>query len=167
MGKRNPNHRLVKIHRSYTVEEVARLFSVHKNTVRAWVKCGLPTCDQKRPILILGHDLASFLQARRAKHKHPCRTGEIYCVRCRGPKVPAGEMADYVPVTETIGNLEAICPDCSLIMNRRVNLANLSRVRGNMDIRFPQALQRLTESSQPTANSDLRRESAHDDTQPQ
>jgi len=37
MAKRlNPN--LAKIHRNYTVEEVALLFSVHKNTVRSWVK---------------------------------------------------------------------------------------------------------------------------------
>ena len=26
MRKRHPNHRLVKIHRSYTVEEIAELF---------------------------------------------------------------------------------------------------------------------------------------------
>src|SRR5271166_6256497 len=103
MGKRHPNHRLVKIHRSYTVEETAKLFGAHKNTVRAWVKAGLPTCDEKRPMLILGHDLSAFLQARRALHKQTCRPGEIYCVRCRAPKLPAGGMADYQPVTDKIG----------------------------------------------------------------
>ncbi len=60
MGKRHPNHRRVKIHRSYTVEEIASLFGVHKNTVREWVKAGLPTCDDKRPMLILGHVVHSF-----------------------------------------------------------------------------------------------------------
>jgi Helix-turn-helix domain len=74
----HPNHRRVKIHRSYTVEEIAGLFGIHKNTVRVWVKTGLPTCDERRPMLILGHDLASFLQARRARRKQPCRPGEIY-----------------------------------------------------------------------------------------
>ena len=38
MGKRRPNYRLVKIYRNYTVEEVASLLSVHKNTVRGWIK---------------------------------------------------------------------------------------------------------------------------------
>jgi transposase len=42
MAKR-PNPNLAKIHRNYTVEEVANLFSVHKNTVRLWVKDGLAT----------------------------------------------------------------------------------------------------------------------------
>ena len=90
MRKRHPNHRLVKIHRSYTVEEIAKLFGIHKNTVRGWVKSGLATSDDKRPMLILGHDLAAFLQARRVKNKRPCKPGEIYCVRCRAPKFPAG-----------------------------------------------------------------------------
>ena len=156
MRKRHPNHRRVKVHRSYTVEEIAGLFGIHKNTVRAWVKAGLPTCDNKRPVLILGRDLIAFLQACRAKNKQPCRPGEIYCVRCRSPKSPAGDMADYLPVTETIGNLIAICPDCNSIMNRRVNLAKLGLVQGKMDISFPQALRRVSESNQPTVNSDLK-----------
>jgi|SRR5208282_429944 hypothetical protein len=156
MGKRHPNHRLVKIHRSYTVGEIANLFGTHKNTVREWVKAGLPICDDKRPMLILGHDLAAFLQARRASKKQPCRPGEIYCVGCHAPKFPAGEMADYLPVTEKVGNLRGICPDCDSIMHRCVSMAKLGQVRGKLDITFPQALQRVNESNQPTVNSDLR-----------
>ena len=140
MGKRHPNHRLVKIHRSYTVEEVAKLLSKHKNTVRHWVKDGLATIDDKRPMLILGHDLAAFLQARRVKNKQPCKPGEIYCVRCRVPKFPAGDMAEYSPVTEKFGNLIAICPDCDSIMNQRVSLARIGEFGGKMDITFPKAL---------------------------
>jgi Zn finger protein HypA/HybF involved in hydrogenase expression len=156
MGKRYPNHRRVKIHRSYSVEEIARLLGAHKHTVRAWVKAGLPTCDNRRPTLICGPDLISFLQARLTKNKRPLKPGEIYCVCCRAPKVPWAEMADYQPVTEKLGNLTAICPDCESIMNRRVSLANLEQVRGKLDITFPQALQRLSESNEPTVNSDLR-----------
>jgi len=65
-------------------------------------------------------------------------------------------MADYQPVTAKFGNLTAICPDCNSIMNRRVSMAKLGQVRGKMDITFPQALQRLSESNQPTVNSDLK-----------
>lgn len=155
MSKRHPNYRLVKIHRSYTVEEIAKLFGIHKNTVREWVKVGLPVSDDKRPMLMLGHDLAAFLQARRVKNKQTCQPGEIYCVRCRTPKAPAADMAEYQPVTEKFGNLIAICPDCNSIMNRRVSMAKLGQVRGEMDITFPQALRHIGESNQPTVNSDL------------
>ena len=158
MGKGHPNHRLVKIHRTYTAGEIGDLFGIHKNTVRTWLKGGLPICDGKRPMLILGHDLAEFLRARRARKKQPCQAGEIYCVRCRAPKCPAGDMADYLPVTETIGNLMAICPDCNCIIYRRVNLFKMGLVQGKIDITFPQALRRLVESNQPTLNSDLRQE---------
>ena len=156
MRKRHPNHCRVKIHRNYSIEEVAGLFGTHKNTVRRWVKGGLPTCDGKRPTLILGPDLAAFLQARQASKKQPCRPGELYCVRCHAPKAPAGDMAEYLPVTEKFGNLTAICPDCECMMNRRVSMAKLGVVQGKMSITFPQALRRVSESNQPTVNSDLR-----------
>ena len=122
MRKRRPNPRLVKIHRSYTVEEIACLFGIHKNTVREWVKAGLPTCDRKRPMLVLGRELAAFLQVRRTKNKRPCQSGEIYCVRCRVTKLPAGEMAEYQPITQILGNLIGICPGCLSMIYRCVSL---------------------------------------------
>ncbi len=156
MRKRHFNHRLVKIHRSYTVEEVAGLLGKHKNTVRNWVKNGLATIDDKRPMLILGSDLLEFIKKRRAKNKQSCKPGEIYCVRCRAPKFPEGDMVEYSPVTEKIGTLIAICPDCDSIMNRHVSLIRIWEVCGNMDISFPKELRHIVERTKPTVNSDLR-----------
>ncbi len=154
--KRHQNPRLAKIHRSYTVEEVASLYGVHRNTVREWVKRGLPTSDDRRTFLILGRDLVAFLQAQRTKNKRTCRPGEIYCVRCRAPKAPAGDMADYEAVTETLGNLIAICSDCETLMYRRVSLPKLEQIRGNLDITMPQALRHIGESAQPSVNRDFK-----------
>jgi hypothetical protein len=155
MRKRHPNHRLVKIHRSYTIEEIANLLGKHKNTVRHWVKDGLTSIDDKRPMLILGHVLVAFLQARRVKNKQTCKLGELYCVRCRAPKSPAGDIAEYSPITEKFGNLIAICPDCNSLMNRHVSMAQIGEFRGKMDITFPEALRHLIESTKPSVNSDL------------
>jgi predicted transcriptional regulator len=153
--RRYHNHRLVKIHRSYTVEEIARLFGIHKNTVRHWVKEGLATIDDKRPMLIIGHILTAFLQARRVKNKQTCNPGQLYCVRCRAPKSPAGDMADYIPITEKFGNLEAICPDCNAVMNRHVSMARIGEFREKMDISFPVALRRIVKRVNLSVNSDL------------
>jgi hypothetical protein len=148
----------VKIHRNYTVEEIASVFGVHKNTVREWIKAGLPVLDDKRPMLILGPELAAFLQARRIKNKHSCQPGEMYCFRCRAPKMAAGHMADYLPQTEKLGMLKAICPDCYTMMNRRVSIAKIDQVRGRLAITFPQGLDQVSNSIRPTVNSDLERE---------
>ena len=156
MGKRHPNYRLVKIHRSYTVEEAAKLLGKHKNTVRNWIKNGLAIIDDKRPMLIFGHDLVAFIKKRRAKNKRSCKPGELFCVRCRVPKFPAGDMAEYSPVTEKFGNLTAICPKCDSIMNRRVSLARIGEVSGNLDIAFPKELRHIVKRAKPTVNSDLR-----------
>jgi Helix-turn-helix domain len=155
MRKRRPNYRLVKIHRSYTVEEVALLFGTHKNTVRAWVKAGLPTSDSRRPTLILGRELAAYLQARRAMNKRPCKPGEIYCVRCRTPKRPAGNIAEYQPISATVGNLLAICPDCEGMIYRRTSSAKLSPMQATLDITFPEAGRQVSGSNAPIVNSDF------------
>ena len=157
MRKRHPNHRIIKGRRTYTVDEIARLFGLHKNTVHQWIKTGLPVIDDKRPILVLGEELISFLQARRAGKKQPCLPGQMYCVRCRAPRFPAGCMVDCRPLTEKIGNLSAICSACDSIMHRCVSMATLNVVRGEMDISFTQALSHIAEITQPTVNSDLRR----------
>ena len=156
MVKRRPNHRLVKLHRNYTVEEIARLYDAHKNTVRQWVKAGLPVLDDKRPMLILGWELAAYLKTRRTKSKRPCQPGEIYCVRCRAAKSPAGDMAEYQPITERLGNLMGICPDCEGMIYRRASKARLAEIQGKLDITFVEAPRQVSESSQPTVNSDLR-----------
>jgi len=160
MQKRRHNPNLAKTHRSYTVEETASLYGVFKGTVRAWINAGLPAINDKRPMLILGSDLAAFHKARRTKNKQKCKSGEIYCVRCHAPKVPDGNMVEYKIVTETLGNLVAICPTCYSIMNRRVNFAKLDQVCGQMDITMPQALRHIVESNQPSVNSDLNRSMA-------
>jgi hypothetical protein len=123
MGKRHPNPRLVKTHRSYTVEELARLLSVHKNTVRRWQGDGLRAIDKKRPAVFDGETIRSFLQSRREKGKRPCPQGHLYCLRCRSPKEPAGDMLDYIAISATSGNLQGICPTCHGLMHRRVNPA--------------------------------------------
>jgi hypothetical protein len=146
MATRNPNPRLVKTHRNYTVEDISHLFGIHKNTVREWFKRGLPVIDDKRPMLILGRDLFDFLQARRIKNKRPCKPNQMYCLRCRTPKVPAGNIADYQPITESLGNLFGICPDCEADMNRCTSMVKLKEIREQIDITFPQGMRHIVDS---------------------
>ena len=105
------------------MEDIARLFDVHKNTVRSWLKQGLAAIDDRRPILILGQELSRFLRERRQKAKKTCGPGRIYCIACRAPKLPALKMADCTATGPLAGSLCGICPDCGRLIYRRVNLA--------------------------------------------
>ncbi len=156
MGKRYTNYRLIKIHRSYKVEEAAVLLGIHKNTVRRWIKEGLAVIDKSHPMLIHGPGLLEFTKKLRTKNKQTCKLGELYCVKCRVPRLPAEGMAEYTPITEKFGNLRAFCPSCHSYMNQCVSLAKIEKIGANMDITFPKALQHIVESTKPTVNSDLR-----------
>jgi hypothetical protein len=132
------NARRVKIHRTYTVDEAARLFKVHKNAVRSWIKSGLPTVDDRRPTLALGSDIVRFLSGRRRQRKRRCAAGQLSCVCCRAPQRPVARMADYVPITATVGNLRGICPDYQALMYRLLSLAGLAAVAADLDVQVAQ-----------------------------
>lgn len=153
--KRRPNHRLVKIHRNYTVEEMASLLGTHRNTVRRWIATGLPVIDQRRPILVHGLDLQLYLAKRRTMNRQTCPPGTIYCVKCRSPQPPAGDMAEYIPISSTSGNLRGICPNCYSLIHRRVNRGKINLIRGKLDITFSVDESHITDRTEPSVNSDF------------
>lgn len=156
MGKRLYNPRLAKIHFSYTVGEVALLYGVHRNTVRRWITDGLPVCDNQRPTLILGRDLAAYLRDKRTAKKQTCPPGHIFCVRCDIPRRPAGNMADYIPSTPALGTLVGLCPNCECVIYQKVGAARLSQVRGELDVTTPRAHSRIGDTTHPLVNSDIK-----------
>lgn len=140
----NPN--LAKLHRNYTVEEIASLYGVHKNAVRTWIKSGLTVCDARRPILILGRDLREFLQLRRDARKQRCGPQELYCMSCRSPRQPAEGMVEFLPMTQTTGRLIALCPVCTTMMNRYVRIQSPDVMRACVDARVSAAHQHICET---------------------
>jgi hypothetical protein len=160
MGHRHPNLRRAKIHRSYSVDEVSRLFTVHKNTVRHWLRQGLAAIDNQRPTVIRGTELRRFLAERRTRAKQACGPGRIYCLPCREPKVPAGNMAECTQTGDTTGTLQGICPDCNRMIYRRINPLKLAAVRGDLDITVTQARPRIEETAKPNVNCDSTKDGA-------
>jgi hypothetical protein len=154
MGYRHPNPRIAKIHRNYSVEEISRLFGVHKHTVRNWLRQGLKPIDNQRPTLVRGEELCRFLSDRRARAKQTCGPGRIYCLPCRAPKVPAGNMAECIQAGESTGTLQGICPDCDRMIYRRINPQKLAAVRGYLEVTITQAGPRLGDMMKPNVNCD-------------
>ena len=154
MPARRINSRLIKLHRSYSVEEAARALGAHKNSVRGWIKDGLPTIDRSRPSLILGQDLRAYLESKRKAAKRPCPPGTLYCFKCRQPRAPAMGMVEATRQNATTGNLSAICEVCNTMMHRRTRLAAIAVIMPNLDVQIREAGPRLLERPSPSLNCD-------------
>ena len=147
MAKYNPN--LVKINRSYTYEELAMVFDVHKNTVAAWVKNGLPCLKDMRPFLILGADAKHYLKAQRRKHKQQCQLNELFCMRCKAPTKPFDNFVEYTPLTPTKGRLVGFCCYCDCVVNKFVGIGSLRRYAAIFAMTIPKDLQSISDSNKP------------------
>lgn len=150
MARLNP--RLAKLHRSYTVEEVARLFGTHRNTVRGWLKAGLRPIDDHRPQMIQGQVLRAFLQDRREAAKRPCTPGTLYCCKCRVPRPPACGSVTFIGETERAGLLRAICEICGSRMFRRALQSDLGAIMPLFPVLIVQADPHIAECPQPSSN---------------
>lgn len=153
-----PNWRLVKVHRSYTIDEASKVTGLAKGTVRRWIKSGdLAALVDQRPFLILGEDLAVYLRSR-TQPTSKLAVQELYCFGCRQPSVPAGRMADYLPLTAKTGNLRALCECCTRVMHKAVSLSSLPSLAALLDLSFPQGGQHLMDTSDPSVNDHLEQE---------
>ena len=157
MAARRVNPRAVKLHRSYSVPELAACFGVHKNTVRHWQLDGLEPLDGGRPALFQGAIVKAFLLARNASRKRPCPPGTFYCFRCREPRPPALGMVDYLSINAKSGNVRALCATCDTVMHRRASKAALNAILPGCDVQYVEALPRLKGNSPPSLNCDLER----------
>ena len=160
MATRRVNPRAVKLHRSYSVSELAACFGVHKNTVRHWQLAGLKPIDGGRPVLFQGTTIRDFHATRNASRKRPCLPGTLYCFRCREPRRPALNMVDYLSINASSGNIRAICATCETIMHRRASKAVLASIMPGCDVQYGEALPRLKGRSSPSLNCELERQAA-------
>lgn len=122
--KRTPIHR-IRCRHAYSIVEVTELLGVHKNTVRQWLRGGLATMDETRPILIHGAELKRFLLNRRSLTKSPCLPHEFYCLKCRGPRAPWAGVVDVTIRSPCLFNLHAICEVCETAIHKAAGQAKL------------------------------------------
>lgn len=152
MSRINP--RLAKLHRSFSVFELADLLGVHRNTVRQWIREGLPVLDGAKPILIVGSEFQAWWGKRAKARKRPCQPGQMYCFKCREPKAPALGMVEYAATNAATGNLKAMCGACSTMMHRRTRLVDIAAQMPGLDVRHTLAPSSIDARAHPSPHCD-------------
>jgi hypothetical protein len=70
------------------------------------------------------------------------------------PRRPAGNMADYLPITTASGNLRGMCPTCETLIHRRVSWVRIDEIRGELEITIPQAQSHIGDSQSLSVSCD-------------
>jgi hypothetical protein len=122
LTKRRCTYNVRRIRRdfSYSIQEIAELFALHPNAVRRWLKEGLRRIDGQKPHLVHGSNLIDFLAQRQKQRKRHCEPGEMFCCRCRAPRLPRADTVTIDTVNARHSMIRGICELCGTKMNRGV-----------------------------------------------
>ena len=99
----------------------------------------------------------AFLQARRLKQTDLVGRGKSTASDAAPRNFLRVTWRNIDLITEKFGNLRGDLPGLRLHHEPARQPGQVGQVRGKMDITFPQALRQISESDQPTVNSDLNR----------
>lgn len=130
MGKRIYPLKSIKYWWSYTIEEICELYksySLHPQTVRTWIKSGLPVMNG-RPVLIYGNDLKVFLGKMNTSNKCCTEFNQMYCMRCKDAKSFYKKQIK-VEIVNRVIKAKALCRDCRSIMNKPYKLEGFPKIR--------------------------------------
>ena len=77
------NTHLIVGRRSYSLTDVRALFGINRQTWSRWIGEGMVVIEKNtNPLLVMGSDLVTFLEKRKAKQRKSLGPNDFYCVRC-------------------------------------------------------------------------------------
>lgn len=159
--KRKYNLRLIRLRRTYTISELAKLLGVHARTVQSWHKQGLkPINPDEGRHLFMGSMVREFLRNRQAKRKHPLKEDEFYCPRCHQARQSKLDKIQIVFTKKKMGkhDMQVIikdqCAVCECGLNR---FSTENRLKNSFWSQFlVRAESRLRGNNYAPVNTDLR-----------
>ena len=124
------NTHLIKIKASYSLSEIAILFSIDRKTCFRWIDEGLKVVEKNtKPLLVMGIDLKAFIKEKQQGRKIKLSDEEYFCMRCHlAVKAKKGSEL-FIKTGKTIGrekreqvNKIGICQHCGTKLNRFVGV---------------------------------------------
>ena len=122
----NPN--IIRSGISYTYHEAAELLQVHEQTVHSWKKEGLNVVEDKKPYLILGKELKTFIGMRQKKRKIKCKENEFYCLKCRAPRNSIDNIVSIIIYNKIQLNIRGVCCICGSLMYRGSSVQKIPEI---------------------------------------
>ncbi|MDX8347812.1 helix-turn-helix domain-containing protein [Cognatiyoonia sp. IB215446] len=123
----------IKSLRCYTIPEAADVTGVTNQTIRKWIKQGLPVLAAERPALVRGDDLIAFIKRQRAERKIDLLAHQFLCLKCSAARNAAGGFATCRRTGPRMF-LQAICEKCDGVMNKPFAESRLSELRKNLEL---------------------------------
>ncbi|MFC4667565.1 helix-turn-helix domain-containing protein [Seohaeicola nanhaiensis] len=124
---RRVNARRVKVHRTYTLAELADILGVTIGTVRRWCKDGLPCFKDARPFIVRGCDFKQFHADRLARKTTKLKPLEVFCLGCKAPRQPQAGLVDFEHMDTSRVRIMAICPTCEGMARRIIGRQDLRK----------------------------------------
>ena len=121
------NTKRIKADYTYSVYQIAELYSVDVQTVRRWIRDeGLQRIEGMRPHGVHSSELRRFIEKRNGKRKKPCKPYQIFCMKCQEQKQPqnGSAIAEHLPNGSI--RINAKCNTCNTKMFRTVKGAEWS-----------------------------------------
>ena len=110
------NPQIIHGHMSYTIKEIMALLKKSEKTCLRWIAEGLTTVPgQKKPMLILGNELKTFIRARNSKKKVRLKRDEFYCFHCKAPR-----RAKRGTISQTCDTKRGECSVCNGKMIKKI-----------------------------------------------
>lgn len=108
----------IKSNRSYEISEAAVIVGVTCQTVRQWIRDGLPALTDQRPFLIIGRDLKTFLKQREVDRKVPLKADEFFCLSCKKARRAALGITEWTVLPDGRPVLKGFCEVCEKVCQR-------------------------------------------------
>jgi hypothetical protein len=120
MGKR-ANPMAVKAALTYEIGEAAAALGKSSATIRNWIKDGLPVMASRKPYLISGADIRTYIKAKSQAAKSTLAPDELYCLSCRAGRKPLDMIVAAFPNTPKTTRLMGVCERCSANAARMIS----------------------------------------------
>lgn len=122
---RRANPMAVKAALTYEIGEAAAVLGKSPATIRNWIKDGLPVMASRKPYLISGAAIRSYLRDKYQKSKSPLAPDELFCLSCRAGRKPKGMAVEVFANTPKTTRLKGVCECCGACSNRMISNSKL------------------------------------------